>query len=67
MLEWFSEEAPSDGRIVFKKPVKRTSSLECNTSSKKKKEDKKKTISSKGIKVNNSSLLSFEDEDGDDE
>lgn len=64
-----AEELPADGRIVFKKPVKRPSSVKLNTSSKKKKEEKEKTSSSssKGKKVKNSSLLSFDDEDGDDE
>ncbi|KAL6488837.1 hypothetical protein MHYP_G00025780 [Metynnis hypsauchen] len=67
------EEPPADGKIVFKKPVKRSSDkfegITASSSKKKKKsenEEMKKDTKS-GVKVKNNSLLSFGgDEDDED-
>ncbi|XP_012692935.2 uncharacterized protein KIAA1143 homolog [Clupea harengus] len=70
------EEPPSDGKIVFKKPAKRSSSdkfqgISASSSKKKKKHDDEeegKGESKSETKVKNKSLLSFvgDDEDEDD-
>ena len=52
------EESPADGKIVFKKPTKRKSETPGKTEPKKKK--------SGGKKIKNKSLLSFDEEEGDD-
>ncbi|XP_036443663.1 uncharacterized protein KIAA1143 homolog [Colossoma macropomum] len=67
------EEPPADGKIIFKKPVKRSSDkfegITASSSKKKKKsesEEMKKDTKS-GVKVKNNSLLSFgDDEDEED-
>ncbi|KAL7887186.1 hypothetical protein AOLI_G00049070 [Acnodon oligacanthus] len=67
------EDSPADGKIIFKKPVKRSSDkfegITASSSKKKKKsenEEMKKDTKS-GVKVKNSSLLSFGgDEDEED-
>lgn len=67
-------EAPPDGKILFKKPAKRSSSSQFQgitvSSSKKKKNDGKMEEERKeksGIKIKNQSLLSFGgDEDDED-
>uniref|UniRef100_A0A8C1A8S9 Zgc:77056 n=1 Tax=Cyprinus carpio carpio TaxID=630221 RepID=A0A8C1A8S9_CYPCA len=65
---WYSirikiyEQPPLDGKIVFKKPVKRSSDKFKGitaSSSKKKSEDGEKKESKAGVKVKNNSLLSF--------
>ncbi|CAM4703266.1 unnamed protein product [Leuciscus chuanchicus] len=66
------EPPPTDGKIVFKKPVKRSSDkfkgITASSSKKKKKsEDGDKKESKAGVKVKNNSLLSFGDDDDDDE
>lgn len=68
-----TEDAPEDGRIMFKKPAKRTSEDKFSgltaTSSKKKKEERKSSMSGTGIRpeaVKNSSLLSFGDDEEED-
>ncbi|NP_001088167.1 uncharacterized protein KIAA1143 homolog isoform X2 [Xenopus laevis] len=67
------EAAPSDGKILFKKPVKRlsgdtTSGVNACSTKKKKQEDTKESSGTKSSQkqVKNSSLLSFDDEDYDD-
>ncbi|XP_076136399.1 uncharacterized protein KIAA1143 homolog [Alosa pseudoharengus] len=70
------DEPPSDGKIVFKKPAKRSSSdkfqgISASSSKKKKKHDDEdeedKSESKSGAKVKNKSLLSFGgDEEEDD-
>lgn len=65
----FSEPA-SDGKIKFKKPVKRSGEeTELNTSTKKKKEEKekkdRKEKKKSGKAVKNSTLLSFNEEEED--
>eukprot|EP00057_Strongylocentrotus_purpuratus_P005110 XP_003730239.2 PREDICTED: uncharacterized protein KIAA1143 homolog [Strongylocentrotus purpuratus] len=65
------DDEPSDGRIRFRKPTKRsqvdTSDLKASSSKKKKDDKKKKDKSRSGKKVKNSSLLSFgEDEEEED-
>ncbi|XP_073534251.1 uncharacterized protein KIAA1143 homolog [Phyllobates terribilis] len=66
------EPAPADGKILFKKPAKRSmgdKSIGLNTSSSKKKnhEESKESTSSKSSQkqVRNTSLLSFDEEDED--
>ncbi|XP_067249876.1 uncharacterized protein KIAA1143 homolog [Chanodichthys erythropterus] len=65
------EEPPADGKIVFKKPVKRSSDkfkgITASSSKKKKSEDGEKKESKAGVKVKNNSLLSFGDDDDDDD
>lgn len=67
------EQPPQDGKIVFKKPVKRSSDkfkgITASSSKKKKSEDGEKKESKAGVKVKNNSLLSFGggDDDDDDE
>ena len=60
-----ADDAPADGKITFKKPVKRQSEndtdLNPSTIKKNKEEKKKKKSGSKEIK--NSSLLSFDEDD----
>ncbi|KAF4087970.1 hypothetical protein AMELA_G00077480 [Ameiurus melas] len=63
------EQPPADGKILFKKPAKRSSDkfegIKASSNSKKKKiekEDKKES----GVKVKNSSLLSFGDDEEED-
>ncbi|XP_052000672.1 uncharacterized protein KIAA1143 homolog [Xyrauchen texanus] len=62
------DQPPLDGKIVFKKPVKRSSDkfegITASSSKKKKNEDGEKKESKTGVKVKNNSLLSF---GGDDE
>ncbi|KAG5271275.1 hypothetical protein AALO_G00177930 [Alosa alosa] len=72
------DEPPSDGKIVFKKPAKRSSSdkfqgISASSSKKKKKkhddeDEEDKSESKSGAKVKNKSLLSFggDEEDDDD-
>ncbi|XP_067853766.1 uncharacterized protein KIAA1143 homolog [Heptranchias perlo] len=69
------EPEPEDGKIVFRKPAKRSTDDKfaglTATSSKKKKEDQKdrtdsKSSENKPKQVKNSSLLSFGDEEDDD-
>ncbi|KAM4688257.1 uncharacterized protein KIAA1143 homolog [Discoglossus pictus] len=67
------EAAPADGKILFKKPEKRSSGdkfsgLNANSSKKKKQEENKESSSSKSgqKQVRNSSLLSFDDEEEED-
>lgn len=64
------DQPPADGKIIFKKPEKRSSDkFEGITasSSKKKKSDEgeKKKDGKSGVKVKNSSLLSFGDDEDD--
>lgn len=71
------EKPPSDGKIVFKKPEKRSSSdkfqgISASSSSKKKKkqehdDEEGKGESKSGMKVKNKSLLSFGGDDDDEE
>ncbi|XP_016313745.1 uncharacterized protein KIAA1143 homolog [Sinocyclocheilus anshuiensis] len=65
------EQPPPDGKIVFKKPVKRSSDkfegITASSSKKKKSEDGEKKESKAGVKVKNNSLLSFGDDDDDEE
>ncbi|KAI5106404.1 hypothetical protein C0J45_4101 [Silurus meridionalis] len=62
------EQPPADGKILFKKPAKRSSDkfegITASSNSKKKKENEDKKES--GVKVKNSSLLSFDDEEEED-
>ncbi|KAI4904050.1 hypothetical protein NFI96_033869 [Prochilodus magdalenae] len=67
------EEPPADGKILFKKPVKRSSDkfegITASSSKKKKKSENEamKKDTKSGVKVKNSSLLSFGgDEDEED-
>lgn len=65
-----SQEPASDGKIKFKKPVKRSGEeTELNTSTKKKKEEKekkdRKEKKKSGKAVKNSTLLSFNEEEED--
>ncbi|KAM9307534.1 uncharacterized protein KIAA1143 homolog [Gastrophryne carolinensis] len=65
------EPAPADGKILFRKPAKRTTGniagLNATSSKKKKPEENPDSASSKSaqIQVRNSSLLSFDEEDED--
>ncbi|XP_075442819.1 uncharacterized protein KIAA1143 homolog [Ascaphus truei] len=66
------EAAPADGKILFKKPEKRSSSdkfpgINASSSKKKKQEEKTDSSSSKPThkQVRNSSLLSFDDDEED--
>ncbi|XP_060580048.1 uncharacterized protein KIAA1143 homolog, partial [Ruditapes philippinarum] len=64
------EKEPSDGKITFKKPVKRQSETANElavSSSKKTKEEKKTKKTSSSKEVKNSSLLSFGDDEDDEE
>ncbi|XP_064199927.1 uncharacterized protein KIAA1143 homolog [Anguilla rostrata] len=66
---------PADGKIVFKKPEKRSSEkfqgITASSSKKRKQQEEKESHKGKeeneGKKVKNSSLLSFGDDDDDDE
>ncbi|XP_009983922.1 PREDICTED: uncharacterized protein KIAA1143 homolog [Tauraco erythrolophus] len=68
------EPVPADGKIMFRKPAKRSSEklLDFNVSSSKKMKEAKKTKreattpQSAAKQVKNSSLLSFDDEENDD-
>ncbi|KAK2520346.1 hypothetical protein AV530_008763 [Patagioenas fasciata monilis] len=68
------EPEPADGKIMFKKPAKRSSEkvLDFNVSSSKKMKEAKKTkreattSPSTAKQIKNSSLLSFDDEENDD-
>ncbi|XP_074939563.1 uncharacterized protein KIAA1143 homolog isoform X1 [Phalacrocorax aristotelis] len=67
------ESEPADGKIMFRKPAKRSSEklLDFNVSSSKKMKDAKKTkreatTPSTAKQIKNSSLLSFDDEENDD-
>ncbi|XP_063263188.1 uncharacterized protein KIAA1143 homolog [Prinia subflava] len=68
------EPEPADGKIMFRKPAKRSSEkyLDFNVSSSKKMKEAKKTkreattSQSTAKQVKNSSLLSFDDEENDD-
>lgn len=68
------EPEPADGKIMFRKPAKRSSEklLDFNVSSSKKIKEGKKTereattSQSTAKQVKNSSLLSFDDEENDD-
>lgn len=64
-----SDEPPSDGKITFKKPEKRSSDTksELNASSSKKKKDSPKSVKSNCKKVKDKKLLSFGNEDDEDE
>ncbi|XP_052003642.1 uncharacterized protein KIAA1143 homolog [Xyrauchen texanus] len=57
------DQPPLDGKIVFKKPIKRSSDkfegITASSSKKKKHEDGEKKESNAGVKVKNNSLLSF--------
>ncbi|XP_018426824.1 PREDICTED: uncharacterized protein KIAA1143 homolog [Nanorana parkeri] len=66
------DPVPADGKILFRKPVKRTtdnrfSGLNATSSKKKKPEENQESLSSKPSQkqVRNSSLLSFDDEEED--
>lgn len=63
------EQRPADGKILFKKPAKRSSDkfegITASSSSKKKKNEEEKKKES-GVKVKNSSLLSFGDDEEED-
>uniref|UniRef100_A0A8C0IEI7 KIAA1143 n=1 Tax=Bubo bubo TaxID=30461 RepID=A0A8C0IEI7_BUBBB len=69
-----NESEPADGKIMFRKPAKRSSekSLDFNVSSSKKMKEAKKTKreattpQSTAKQIKNSSLLSFDDEENDD-
>ncbi|KAJ6661950.1 hypothetical protein lerEdw1_012797 [Lerista edwardsae] len=67
------EPDPADGKIMFRKPSKRSSDEKYSgltaSSSKKKKETKRNSSTSQNTtkQVKNSSLLSFDDEESDDE
>ncbi|XP_061852804.1 uncharacterized protein KIAA1143 homolog [Colius striatus] len=69
-----SEPEPADGKIMFRKPTKRSSEkiLDFNVSSSKKMKEAKKTKKeattpqSTAKQIKNSSLLSFDDEENDD-
>ncbi|XP_062847401.1 uncharacterized protein KIAA1143 homolog [Trichomycterus rosablanca] len=65
------EPTPADGKIVFKKPEKRSSDkfegITASSSKKKKSENDEKKEKSSGVKVKNKSLLSFGGSDEDDE
>ncbi|XP_075274939.1 uncharacterized protein KIAA1143 homolog isoform X1 [Opisthocomus hoazin] len=69
-----SEPEPADGKIMFRKPAKRSSEkfLDFNVSSSKKMRETKKTkreattSQSTAKQIKNSSLLSFDDEENDD-
>lgn len=60
------EEPPAEGKIIFKKPAKRSSDkfegITASSSSKKKKSENEEKKAS-GVKVKNNSLLSFGDEE----
>ncbi|KAM6315195.1 uncharacterized protein KIAA1143 homolog [Aegotheles albertisi] len=68
------EPEPADGKIMFRKPAKRSSEkvLDFNVSSSKKMKEAKKTkreattTESTAKQIKNSSLLSFDDEENDD-
>ncbi|XP_069716085.1 uncharacterized protein KIAA1143 homolog isoform X2 [Phaenicophaeus curvirostris] len=68
------EPEPADGKIMFRKPAKRSSEkvLDFNVSSSKKMKEAKKikreatTPQSTAKQIKNSSLLSFDDEENDD-
>ncbi|XP_051467854.1 uncharacterized protein KIAA1143 homolog [Apus apus] len=68
------EQEPADGKIMFRKPAKRSSEkiLDFNISSSKKMKEAKKTkreattSQSTAKQIKNSSLLSFDDEENDD-
>ncbi|KAF1405766.1 hypothetical protein FQV23_0008702, partial [Spheniscus humboldti] len=68
------ESEPADGKIMFRKPAKRSSEkfLDFNVSSSKKMKEAKKTkreattLQSTAKQIKNSSLLSFDDEENDD-
>ncbi|XP_013888058.1 uncharacterized protein KIAA1143 homolog [Austrofundulus limnaeus] len=65
-------EAPPDGKILFKKPAKRSSSnqfqgITVSSSKKKKSDEKMEKKETSGVKIKNQSLLSFGgDEDDED-
>lgn len=63
------EQPPADGKILFKKPAKRSSDkfegIKASSNSKKKKSEKEEKKES-GVKVKNSSLLSFGDDEEED-
>ncbi|XP_052060683.1 uncharacterized protein KIAA1143 homolog [Mytilus californianus] len=63
------DEAIADGKITFKKPEKRSSesTSDLNTSSAKKKKDSIKSLKSNSKKVNDKKLLSFGDEEEEDD
>ncbi|XP_075683194.1 uncharacterized protein KIAA1143 homolog [Rhinoderma darwinii] len=65
--------APTDGKILFKKPTKRSTGdkftgINASSSKKKKHEENKDSTSTKSIQkqVRNSSLLSFDDDEDED-
>lgn len=66
------EQPPADGKILFKKPAKRSSdkfegiTASSNSKKKKKSENEEKKKES-GVKVKNSSLLSFGDDEDEEE
>ncbi|XP_076112218.1 uncharacterized protein KIAA1143 homolog isoform X3 [Mytilus galloprovincialis] len=64
-----SSESTSDGKITFKKPEKRSSesTSDLNTSSAKKKKDSIKALQSNSKKVKDKKLLSFGDEEDEDD
>uniref|UniRef100_A0A663DUW1 KIAA1143 n=1 Tax=Aquila chrysaetos chrysaetos TaxID=223781 RepID=A0A663DUW1_AQUCH len=70
----YGEPEPADGKIMFRKPAKRSSEkfLDFNVSSSKKMKEAKKTKreattpQSTAKQIKNSSLLSFDDEENDD-
>ncbi|TSQ69476.1 hypothetical protein Baya_11265 [Bagarius yarrelli] len=65
------EQPPVDGKILFKKPTKRSSDksegITARSNSKKKRNDEKEKKKESGVKVKNSSLLSFDDDDEEEE
>ncbi|MCJ8728152.1 hypothetical protein PDJAM_G00000970 [Pangasius djambal] len=58
---------PADGKILFKKPAKRSSDkfegITASSNSKKKKSENEEKKKESGVKVKNSSLLSFGDDE----
>ncbi|KAK3550951.1 hypothetical protein QTP70_011534 [Hemibagrus guttatus] len=66
------EQPPADGKILFKKPAKRSSdkfegiSASSNSKKKKKKSENEEKKKESGVKVKNRSLLSFGDDEEED-
>lgn len=61
------EDPPAEGKILFKKPAKRSSDkfegISASSNSKKKKSENEEKKKESGVKVKNSSLLSFGDDE----
>ncbi|KAG7336204.1 hypothetical protein KOW79_000897 [Hemibagrus wyckioides] len=64
------EQPPADGKILFKKPAKRSSDkfegITASSNSKKKKSENEEKKKESGVKVKNRSLLSFGDDEEED-